>query len=84
MHMHPISSPLQIGKILSSRRKALGVSQAAMAAKLGISQQRVSDLETQPGELTVARLAIWLSILDLEMYIDKRPDMIRDAAKVEW
>jgi transcriptional regulator with XRE-family HTH domain len=44
--MQRINSSIQIGGILISRRKAPRISQAALAAKLAINQQRLSELET--------------------------------------
>jgi HTH-type transcriptional regulator / antitoxin HipB len=81
--MTHIVSSLQVGRILASRRKALGISQAVIAAKLGITQGRVSELETQPGALTVERLLVLLNILGLELEIAESKYQVRDA-KVEW
>lgn len=81
--MTHIVSSLQVGKILASRRKALGISQATIAAKLGITQGRVSELETQPGALTVERLLVLLSILGLDLDISERKHQVKDS-KVEW
>ncbi len=82
--MHRINSPIQIGEILISRRKALGVSQATLAAKLAISQQRLSELEAEPGSLTVERLMAWLNLLNLDLAIGERAAKAKSSAKVEW
>jgi len=82
--MHQINSSIQIGKILVSRRKELGVSQAKLAAKLAISQQRLSELETQPGSLTVDRLAAWLNLLNLDLAIGERAAKSKAPSRVEW
>ena len=83
--MQRINSPTQIGGILISRRKALGVSQATLAAKLAISQQRLSELETQPGSLTVERLMAWFNLLSLDLVVDERATKDKkSSAKVEW
>ncbi|MBC7983192.1 MAG: helix-turn-helix domain-containing protein [Candidatus Obscuribacterales bacterium] len=82
--MHPINSPTQIGKILVSRRKALGISQATLAAKLAMSQQRLSELETQSGSLTVERLTAWLTLLNLDLGIGERSSKAKAYSKVEW
>jgi|GEM_PF-675528 len=83
--MHRINGPGQIGGILISRRKALGISQATLAAKLAISQQRLSELEKQPGSLTVERLMAWLNLLNLDISIDES-NAVRDkySTRVEW
>jgi HTH-type transcriptional regulator / antitoxin HipB len=80
--MHFVNSPLQIGANLRARRGALKVSQATMAARLGISQQRLSDLETEPGSLTVERLLVWLNLLNLELFIADRS--AKRTSKSEW
>ena len=82
--MHGINSSVQIGRILVSRRKALGISQAALAAKLAISQQRLSELEAQPGALTVERLTVWLGLLNLDLAIGASTDKPKVLSKVEW
>jgi HTH-type transcriptional regulator/antitoxin HipB len=69
--MQHINSSIQIGKILASRRKVLGISQAVLATKLRISQGRVSELETQPGALTVDRLLVVLNLLGLELAVNE-------------
>jgi HTH-type transcriptional regulator/antitoxin HipB len=81
--MQHINSSIQIGKILASRRKALGISQATLAAKLRISQGRVSELETRPGALTVDRLLVVLNLLGLELTVDEQAPKIKKT-KVEW
>ncbi len=46
----------QLGQMLSSRRRAAKLSQRALAVKLAISQNRLSEIEIGPGNLTVERL----------------------------
>ncbi len=64
-----LSTARQAGVLLSSRRKALGLSQAELAAKLGVSQARVSELENRPETLTLDRLLAMLKVLNLEITI---------------
>ena len=54
--MPRLYSPEQAAELLVGRRKALGLSQAEVAARLGISQNRLSELETRPERLTFDRL----------------------------
>ena len=80
-----INSPLQVGQILKSRRKIQGFSQQALAEKLGISQNRLSELEDSPQHLTLERLLILLNWLGLEMVIREREHRAtRGSNKVEW
>ena len=76
-----LNSPPQTGQILTARRKALGLSQAAVAARLGISQNRLSELEAHPERLTLDRLLALTSLLGLELVLqDKAPP----ATGSEW
>ena len=67
-----ISTAHQAGQILTSRRKTLKFSQQAVAAKLGISQNRLSELEEDPARLTLDRLIALVNILGLELSIQDK------------
>jgi HTH-type transcriptional regulator/antitoxin HipB len=73
----------QLGQILASRRRASKLSQRALAAKLAISQNRLSEIETDPGTLTVERLLELFNLLGLELVIQNRPPAHR-SSKTEW
>ena len=62
----------QLGQLLVGRRKALGLSQQELGAKVGISQKRQSGLELQPGRVTVDRLLGLLAALGLELVVQDR------------
>ncbi len=84
LHMRQIlNHSAQLGQILASRRKALKLSQQALAAKLTISQNRLSEIETSPGTLTVERLLDLCNLLGLELVIQNRPAAQRPS-KTEW
>ena len=84
LHMRQIlNHSAQLGQILASRRKALKLSQQALAAKLTISQNRLSEIETSPGTLTVERLLDLCNLLGLELVIQNRPTAQR-RSKTEW
>jgi HTH-type transcriptional regulator/antitoxin HipB len=65
--MHPVVSAKQIGATLAARRKSLKLSQAQLAAKLDLSQNRLSELEAYPETRNVAQLLRLLSALGLEI-----------------
>lgn len=72
--MYRLATPQQAGQILTSRRKSLGLSQSAAAAGLGISQNRLSELETHPERLTLERLISLAGLLGLELVLqEKKP-----------
>lgn len=73
----------QLGQVLASRRRASKLSQRALAAKLAISQNRLSEIETNPGTLTVDRLLELANLLGLELVIQYRPPM-QATSKTEW
>lgn len=79
--MHPIVTPKQIGAALVARRKKLELSQTQLAGKLGLSQNRLSELENAPQSLTVEQLLALLNLLGLELTIaDRAPS----KSKSEW
>jgi HTH-type transcriptional regulator/antitoxin HipB len=78
-----VTTPTQLGEVIRGRRKARGMSQAELAAKLNISQSRLSILESDPAGLTVDRLLALAGVLGLEILIqDATP--ASDRRKSEW
>lgn len=73
----------QLGQILSARRRAAGLSQGALAAKLSLSQNRLSEIEAAPGSLTVERLLELCALLGLEVAIQDR-SAEPAATPAEW
>ena len=49
-----------------------GLTQQEVASRLGISQNRLSELESQPSQLTVERLLALTGILGLELAVQQR------------
>jgi HTH-type transcriptional regulator/antitoxin HipB len=77
-----IRAPAQLGMLLRSARRERGMSQQELALKAGgTSQARLSQLELQPGRLTVERLLLILAALDLELVVRPRESVIEPA---EW
>lgn len=81
--MHPVTTATQIGQTLAGRRKQLTLSQSAVAGQLGISQNRLSELESQPATMTVAQLLGLLQILGLELVVGEKSAKARKS-QVEW
>jgi len=79
--MPRLYSPQQAAELLIGRRKALGLSQAEVAARLGISQNRLSELETRPERLTFDRLLALAGVLGLELALGERKPV---EAEGEW
>lgn len=66
-----IQSPQQLALLLRTTRKARGLTQADVAARLGLSQNRYSELELEAGTLTVDRLLELCRVLGLEIFAQK-------------
>jgi HTH-type transcriptional regulator/antitoxin HipB len=80
--MSKLSTSTQLGIMLASRRKALGLTQSDIAIRLGISQNRFSELEKQPSQLSVDRLLTLSGILGLELLLQERPQDTSQGS--EW
>lgn len=78
-----INTSGHVGKILQSARKAAGLTQAAAAARLGLSQSRLSQLEASPDALMLGKLLPMLALLGLEMVIQTRASAPAPS-RAEW
>lgn len=77
-----IQAPSQLGVLLRGARRQRGMSQQELALKAGgTSQNRLSELELQPGRFTVERLLLILAALDLELVVRPREISTKTA---EW
>ncbi|HVY30361.1 MAG TPA: helix-turn-helix transcriptional regulator [Polyangiaceae bacterium] len=76
-----LSTEAQLVELLRQRRKARGLSQRQVAGKLGVTQARLSELESGRAHITLERLIALASLLDLEVVLRDRPS---DAAAAEW
>ncbi|TCD55280.1 transcriptional regulator [Synechococcus sp. BS55D] len=82
VHEQVIRTPAQLGMLLRDARREQGMNQQQLALKAGgISQARLSQLELQPGRLTVERLLLLLAALNLEVVVRPREHSIEPA---EW
>jgi HTH-type transcriptional regulator/antitoxin HipB len=77
-----LMTPTQTGQMLVSRRKALKLSQEAVANRLGISQPRYSELEIHPDRITLDRLLILASVLKLDLALCEKDS--KPVHKGEW
>lgn len=73
----------QTGQVLSARRKTLKISQSVLAERVGLSQNRLSELETDPSRLTLDRLLFFVNALGLELILQDKGDS-DSAQKSEW
>ena len=62
----------QAGPLLQAARKSAGLSQTALAHRLGLSQSRVSAMELDPGSISLAQLLAMCAALNLELLVQTR------------
>ena len=67
--MQPLNTLIQLQQAIVTRRKKLKLSQAKVAVKLGISQNRYSEIEASIANLDADRLLHLLSVLGLELQL---------------
>ena len=68
----------QLGQALRQRRKALGLTQADVARRLGVSQTRLSAFERRADILSVRQLLALAALLDIRLLLDV-PTTVPDA-----
>ncbi len=79
---HVIQHPQQLASLLKAIRLQKGLSQAQVAARLGISHQAVSALEKQPEKATLERLMRLLGVLQVDVVL--RSAQETPVARTEW
>lgn len=77
-----LTTPGQAGEILRAQRKSRKLGQQELATKLGISQSRLSSLETDPAGLTLERFLALAHLLGLELVLQEK-ERAR-GSKAEW
>ena len=79
----PLVTALQLTQLLKAARKRRQLTQATVAGRLGLSQNRVSYLEQHPEELSVKQLLGWCAALGLELSLGER-EPVQSAQATEW
>ena len=69
--IYPIKILSQLPLVLKGFRKEKGLTQAAMAERLGITQQSYAYFEANPATATLERLFMVLRMLDVEISLDQ-------------
>lgn len=73
----------QLGQLLVTTRKRHKLTQTAVANHVGLSQNRISYLESHPDEISVKQLLSWCAALQLELRLGER-DMSTASSSAEW
>ena len=79
-----LRTPAQLGQLLQSARKARRMTQADLAARVRLSQSRVSQLEKDPAELSAERLLAWCATLGLELQLARRGETTPEQNTAAW
>ncbi len=68
---YPLKTLDQLALLLKGFRKTQGLTQSAMAEKLGITQQSYAHFEANPSSATLERLFMVLRLLGVEITLEK-------------
>jgi HTH-type transcriptional regulator / antitoxin HipB len=81
-----ITTPYQMGQVLAAGRRRAGLTQAEAAARLGVSQSRISTLETDAAALTLNQLLTLFGAYQLQLQVlDKGSSVpISPPSALEW
>lgn len=71
--IYPLKTLNQLPLILKGFRKEKGLTQAAMAERLGITQQSYAYFEANPTVASLERLYLVLRLLDVEISLNQVP-----------
>lgn len=81
-----VRTPAQLGMLLQAFRKQAGLTQAAMATRLGITQQTLSAFERNAEKASADRVMQYLSVLRVEMVLRpaKGQESNQTSSEVQW
>lgn len=78
---YPVNFTDQLSQHLKAFRKSRALTQAQLAALLGVTQSRVADIETNPGKVSLENMLKVLFALDVRIVLrDIAGDVSVDAA----
>jgi HTH-type transcriptional regulator/antitoxin HipB len=69
---YPVRTPTQLGQLLKALRMERKLTQADVAARMGLLQSKISALEANPGRTSVERMFRLLSVLGVELVLRQR------------
>ena len=76
----PIKTLAQLSLVLKGFRKEKGLTQAAMAERLEITQKSYAYFETNPATATLGRVFMVLRMLDVEISLDQTSPAVSKVA----
>ncbi|WP_448122430.1 helix-turn-helix domain-containing protein [Stenotrophomonas riyadhensis] len=81
--LHTVRTPQQLAPLMRAFRRQAGLSQAQLAAQLGISRQAVGALERDPASASFERLMRVWAVLGLEVRLQPRSPP-ETTSTLEW
>lgn len=84
LQTHPLATALQLGQLLKAARKRRRLTQAAVASRMGLSQNRLSYLELHSDEISVKQLLAWCATIGLELRLVDRDVTLPASPEAEW
>ena len=73
MNDFPLRSPEQLTAMLQALRKSAHLTQSDLAARMGLTQQNLSEIENNPGRMSVTRFMKLLGSMGAEIVIRTGP-----------
>lgn len=77
---YPIKTPQQLGAVLKGFRRDSQLTQAEVGARVGLAQNAISEIESDPGRSSVARVFKLLAALEVEVVLRPRQPQGKQAA----
>lgn len=81
--MQTLVTGTQLGQLLKAARKRRKLTQSHVASRLGLSQNRISYLESHSDELSFRQLLAWCAVVGLELRMAER-DASSSTSPSEW
>lgn len=76
-----IKTPDQLGAVLKGYRRDRKLTQSTVGGQVGLPQNAISEIESDPGRTSVSRVFKLLAALELDMVVRPRQ---RAGKKAEW
>ncbi len=76
----PIKTPQQLGAVLKGFRRDRRLTQAEVGARVGLAQNAVWEIESDPARSSVARVLKLLAALEVEVVVRPRQPQGKQAA----
>ena len=84
MNTQQLTTAPQLAQLLRTARKRRQFTQAFVASRIGLSQNRVSYLELHPDEISVKQLIAWCATVGLELRVSDRDLVTQASSEAEW